>query len=254
MAEAIALLGVVAAATQFIEVGSRVLRFGSSLSSKLGESSQRIERWLDQVRQFSALVELIKQKTTPLSPLAASATSELTTPTWLETTLRICTAQTLTLEEVLEDMRQDVYDGMREKVRKRVLTLKREERITQIMNELERHKSTLSIWLGQKNLHHLESLHSGLNKLREAVGNTNDKTFQNGQNLDRQLGHLVEAVHKSSDATASHLEKVKTFSEHILVKHGQEIRQLKGRLESGSSATQRELSALVGLLKTETHF
>ena len=104
MAEAIALLGVMAAAVQFIEVGSRVLRFGSSLSSKLGEASQRVERWLDQVRQFNALVELIKQTTAQLSISAASSTSDLATPSWLEATLRICTAQTLTLEGVLEDI------------------------------------------------------------------------------------------------------------------------------------------------------
>ena len=116
------------------------------------------------------------------------------------------------------------------------------------MNELERHKSTLSIWLGQKNLHQSKILYCGLDKLREVIRDTNDKISQNGQDLGKQVDHLVEAVHESSDATVSHLEKVKMFSEHILGKHGQEICQLRGQIKSGSSATQLELFALVSLL------
>jgi hypothetical protein len=68
MTEAIASLGVAAAAIQCAQAGGQLLLLGASLRSKLQDALDKVKRWLAQIEQLVALAELMKQTGVNLSP------------------------------------------------------------------------------------------------------------------------------------------------------------------------------------------
>jgi hypothetical protein len=122
MAEAVALLGAVAAGVQCAQVGLQVLILGSSLRAKLQDAPEKVKRWLGQVEQLVALAELIKQANADLSSSSfrsqppTSSSLDRPASTWVETALRNCTDQVQTLQDILKDMLQEVDDGKGRKI------------------------------------------------------------------------------------------------------------------------------------------
>lgn len=194
MAEAIALLGAVAAGVQCAQVCVQILLLGSSLRSKLQDALDKVKKWLGQIEQLIALAELMKKNDADLSlsalrilpPLSSSSSSSSeaaarTAATWVKAALLECTAQAQDLKSVLTDMLQEVDEGKGRKIWKTILTMKRVLRITSSLQEIERQKSMLNMWLGQNNLRQLGDLHHSVKEVRDGVGKVDGTCFMSSK-------------------------------------------------------------------------
>ena len=142
MAEALALLGAVAAAIQCLDIGRSLLRTGFNLCSKLHDAPHKIRRSLKQLQQLVDLIEPVKQQShnSLTSPLIASSQPVLmsaSTLLWLEALIRDCTTQFQTLEAILKELLSELEDRKGKVIWKSILTLKREQTITELFSEIE---------------------------------------------------------------------------------------------------------------------
>jgi hypothetical protein len=251
MAEAIALLGVVAAGVQCAQVGVQLLMLGSSLRSKLQDAPDKVKRWLGQIEQLVALAELIKQTDADLSRLLPppSLSSARSAAAWVEAALLDCTGQARALQDVLKDMLQEVDDRKGQKIWKTILTVKRETRITSALHEIERQKSMLNIWLGQNNLRQLDDLHHTVQDFRDGVEKVDRHMLHVEQTFCEEFQNLSTAFHSSSRATTSGLECLRNLGTSSVESLGQQMQQYHGELQSESSVMQLQLHALVSVLR-----
>jgi hypothetical protein len=264
MAEAVAFLGAAAAGVQCAQVCVQVLMLGLSLRSKLRNAPDQVKRWLEQIEQLIALTELMKNNEgnmslaalsllPPPSSSSSSSSSSLqaaaappgTAVTWVEAALLECTAQAKALKDVLKDMVQEVDDAKGQKIWKAILTMKRELRITSSLQEIERQKSMLNLWLGQNNLRQLNDLRHTIKEVQNGRGKIDDKILHIEQTFLQELQGLSTAFHKSSKATASSLESLTNFSTSCVESPRKQIQQYHGELQSDSSIMQLQLQSIV---------
>ena len=185
---------------------------GSSLFLKFHDSPQWLQRTLDQIRHLLHLADLTANKATEPSaaplPLTSQPSSDgklssqissAITPTlplsWLEVVWKSCTTQAQALDEILQPMLQEAEDTSGRRTWKRILTLKRQEKIEQALGEIERCKTMLSVWFGQECLHGIRSLQHDVSCIHGDIGNFGKDIIQINntlQNLVAQgsLGHL----------------------------------------------------------------
>jgi hypothetical protein len=69
---------------------------------------------------------------------------------WLESVWMKCTAQVHELDGLIRPMLDESGDSQIQKARKRILILRREEKVKGILREIECYKTMLSIWFGQE--------------------------------------------------------------------------------------------------------
>ena len=206
MAEAIAIIGVVAAAAQFSATGSKLVSRLISLKSRIGDSPQCIQLTLDQVRMLVSLAELTKKKIaeehgTWMPTVAPSSrdeqesspqSSEVSPLTWLESVWQNCLAQACELDDLIRQMLQKAESNLLQKGWRKLCTLKTEEQIDRILVRIERYKTLLSTWYGQECLDHIKNLGSNVNDLHGELSS-----------LRQSMDYLNENVHRMMVANAS---------------------------------------------------
>ena len=118
MAETIAIIGVVAAASQFTETGGKLISRLILLISRARDSPQCVQLTLDQIRMLLSLADLTKRKASeenaawlpdeaPSSQDGPETSLQLTQAsplTWLESVWQNCSAQARELEALIDGM------------------------------------------------------------------------------------------------------------------------------------------------------
>ena len=157
MAEIAVSIGVAAAAAQFTSIACSILLHASRLSSRLQDIPQCLQRTLDQLRLLLHLADLVsKKEMAQVLPGVVSLSSTCPPSTrpssvsWLESVWKDCTAQAQSLEKIILSMLCETEDSYAQKIWKKILTIKREEKILQIVDNIERYKSMLNLWFGQE--------------------------------------------------------------------------------------------------------
>jgi len=245
MAEAIALLGVVAAGIQCADVSTRLLLFGSDLCSKLQDAPEKVRRWLDQIQQLITLAESIKQLDAIRIAFPVSLPSTKSKVSWVEAALIDCTAQARTLQSVLEEMLEGVSDSTGQKMWKKILTIKREARILSALHEIERQKALLNIWIGQINLCHLHKLHDSAENIKEGLDKVDRSTLRITQTFKEEVQNLSMTLENSSRFFKSSFES----SESLIVSSVESLREdiydQQQKHQSESAVTHTQLNSLV---------
>ena len=198
MAEAIAVIGVVAAAVQFSETGSKLVSRLISLFSRIRDSPQCLQLTLDQVQMLLDLAELTKKRiseenSTCLPTVAQSLQidqvpslqlSQASPLTWLESVWRNCTAQARELDGLVRQMLQETESNTIRKGWRKIFTLKSEEDVERVLTRIERYKTLLSTWYGQECLDQMKDLsinmgdlHGEVSGIRQSLAHFNE-TFQ----------------------------------------------------------------------------
>ncbi|KAH8655008.1 hypothetical protein BGZ60DRAFT_435416 [Tricladium varicosporioides] len=255
MAEAIALFGAVAAGVQCAQVGVQILILGSSLRSKLQDAPDQVQRWVGQIEQLVALAEIIKRSEVDLSPLSfqlqpPSSAASRTTGNWIKTALLECTSQAQTLRDILKDMLQEVDDGKRENLWKKLLTVKREQRIMSALQEIERQKSMLNMWLGMNNLHHLHRLRHTIAETHDGVGKVDSNLLHIDQTVHQGFQGLSTELNSVSKVTASGFDSLISLSASNTEVLTQEMQKYHGELRSENAVMQLQLHSIQQEMKS----
>ncbi len=195
MAEAIAVIGVIAAAGQFSDTGSKLVSRLISLVSKIRDSPQCIQSTIEQVRMLLSLAELTKRKiaqensawlpTQAPSPQDEQTTSlqlpQLSPLTWLESVWQNCSAQACELDDLVNRMLQKAESNPFRKGWRKLCTLKSEEQIERILNRIERYKTLLTTCYGQETLDQVRNLsinvidlHEEMSDIRQTIVDLNE--------------------------------------------------------------------------------
>lgn len=177
MAEAIILTGVAAAAVQFIDVGLTSLQYASLLISRFKDAPQSLKTAQDQVRLLLRLAGLASRKFSIQS--GPNSDSVLHVPSGvldLECSLRLqeaawrkCTEQARQLEQILGSVLCETEDSRVRRLRKRIFSLRRDRAICRIVDEIERCKSTLTLWYGQECLQNIYTVEEGAGGLADQL-------------------------------------------------------------------------------------
>jgi len=243
MAEAVAMLGVVAAGLQCAQVGVQLLMSASSLCSRLQDAPEKVKSWLVQIAQLVVLAELMKTISTdpllsslPLLP-AASPSSIETSVSWAESALLDCMNQAHALQDVLKDMLEDVNDGKGQKTWKKLLTVKRDSKITDSLHTIERQKSMLNIWLGQINLRRLASLHHTVNHIQDTVVRVDGRVAHNAKTVREEVQTMSKAIDDNSRRSVSALESIRNLETSNVKTFGQQIQEHHAEVVLESSGT-----------------
>ena len=253
MAEAVAIVGVLAAAAQFSDIGCKVVLRVSSLFSRIQDSPQCLQRTLDQVRLLLHLAELTNKKLTEESnirpplmtqPLLHDEVPSLQPPpilplTWLESVWQTCTAQAYELDGLISPILQEVESGRIRKAWKKVWMVKSEEKIEQVITGIERYKTLLSIWFGQECLDQLIQLKKGVIDLHGDVNNVRRSIAQ----FNHAFQKMVPAG--TSDSPGFLLDALHDHYCKITRPHGQQILSVIENEGRESFETRQQLRLLV---------
>jgi hypothetical protein len=245
MAEAVTLLGVVAAGVQCAEVGVQLLLLGSKLCSRIQDAPDKVKRWLDQIQQLVALAEFMQQLDTirDLSRLSLSSTNPAIS--WVEAALSDCTTQARALQDILEEMLEGVNDSSGLKMWKKILTVKREARITSALHEIERQKGLLNIWIGQSNLCQLSGLQGSADQIREGLGRVDRSTLQFSQTFAKEVQNLSTRLDDNSRLFESSFESSRNRIISNVESLREQVHEQHRKHQSESSVTHIRLNELV---------
>lgn len=187
MAECLALLGAAAAAAQFAEVGFRIICRGSALIKKFRDRPKCLERALSQVQHLLFLAELTTENgrriptaetllTHQIATNNLSTTAATSTLPGLESIWKDCAVQARILDEILQSTLKAIEERAFLRSWKNLGKLGRLDEIDRALDDLERHKTLLNLWLGQESLqqiHHLlygvSYMHGDIIKLGKTV-------------------------------------------------------------------------------------
>jgi hypothetical protein len=252
MTEAIALLGVAAAAIQCAQAGGQLLLLGASLRSKLQDAPDKVKKWLAHIEQLVALAELMNQSGVNLlpssvPPLAPPSSSTSLVAPWVKTALLDCTSQAQALQTILREMLHEVDDRKGQKIWKTILTVTRETKIISILHEIERQKSMLNMWLGQNNLRQLDKLQHTVQDVRGGVEKVDQYMVHVQQAFREEIQNLARTVQASSTAAESSIEHLKSLGKSSVESLKEEIQNQYDELRVESSATQLQLQDLVSI-------
>lgn len=249
MAEALALLGAVAATAQCVDIGKRLLRTGRDLYSRLYDAPDKLRRSLTQLQQLVDLIDLVKQQSyaSSTSPLIASSQpgfGSVSPVTWLEAVIMDCTNQFQDLEAILKKMLSEIESKPGKVNWRSILTLKRERTISELFSEIERQKSALNLWLGHSTSRELSELHSDLNGLRKKIITTND-LVQLREDFEKTSEKLAREY---SEITEGHLRKLQDLDRKRYASFEQRVRMDHCHTPSSIEISQSQLCAPVSSL------
>jgi hypothetical protein len=248
MAEGAVLVGVAAAAAQFTEIGCKVVLRASSLFSKFQDVPQCLQRALDQVQLLLHLAELSSKKDM-IQPLSNDLPQTLLLKTsrfplsWLESVWTKCATQVHELDELIRPMLQESENTRVQRVWKKILTLGREEKINQILKEVESYKTMLTIWFGQECLDQIHQLKQDVVSMQGDIENFGKSTIQLHQTFQDWLPP------RTSEAPASALNALQNNYCQSTGHHGQQISCAAIRNPGAESPEVRQqLSLLVSII------
>lgn len=219
MAEAAVLVGVVAAAAQFIEIGCKVVLHASSLFSKFQDVPPRLQRAVEQVQLLVHLAELTSKKNM-IQPLSVDSRQTLSLRisrfplSWLESVWTKCAAQAHDLDELIRPMLQESENTRIQRVWRKFLTLGREEKINQILKEIESYKAMLTIWFGQECLGQIYQLKQDVVSMHGDIENFGKSTTQLYQKFRDSI---------PSDPPESTLRVMQSSHCQSTARHGQQV-------------------------------
>ena len=130
-------LGVAASCIQLIEVAGKTLISISKLYRRVKEAPKEIQRVARQLNQLVSLVTMLQHHFDMTT--YASGTSGI------EAVLQDCIGQAQELAQLIDIYTKD--DPIWKRGWHNVKALSRQEQVTSISSHLERHKSTLSLWV-----------------------------------------------------------------------------------------------------------
>ena len=207
MAEVLALVGAASAGVQFADAAAKLFNLATTLRAKLKEAPEKVKRLLNQIDQLITLAEWMKQTEADLPSLSGRLPQSISAAgrsgvSWVEGALMDLTTQAQVLQHILEDMVQEVDHGKLQNLWKGILTVKREREINSALDEIERHKATLNMWLGQRNSRPLNDLCHSVEYISDGVGK-----------IDQNLQGLSTDLQKYTTANASSME---TFTQELV--------------------------------------
>jgi hypothetical protein len=252
MAEAIAVVGVVSAGLQCADAAVKLLSLASSLRSKLKDAPDKVKRRLGQIDQLIALAEWMKKTEADLSssslrlPLSISI-SRRSGVSWVEAALLDLTNQARNVQHILEDMVQEAGQGKMQNLWKGILTVKREQEISSALDEIERQKATLALWLGQHNSRPFEELHHDVEDVREGVRKVDQDMLDIGQTFRDEVQSISTQLQHYTTANVSVLETLRSLSTSNADALSRQIQQHHVDIQSESSLMQLQLRDLVSM-------
>ncbi|KAE9367386.1 hypothetical protein N431DRAFT_486511 [Stipitochalara longipes BDJ] len=158
MADPLTVLGAVAAPAQLADQAYSLVRFFSSLYSKIKEAPELTRIRLAHIEQLQNFSELIT-KTKPLQ------TSEV------HTILVACLGTTEDLNKILANM-SPKRKGLLKRTLQSMKAVHREDRVLLLLNRIEKQKSLLALCIHQIDAAQLETLNIEVSEVRTALGNT----------------------------------------------------------------------------------
>ena len=212
MAEAIAIFGIIAAAVQFIETGSKLVLRLRSLSSKIQDSPQCLRQSLDQVQILLVLAERAKRRTThgdsAYLPAVAQSLQNDQVPslqlsqtlplTGLESVWQNCTAQACELDKLIGQLLEKAEGGGFRKSWKKLFTLKDEEDVERLLTRIEKYKTLLSIWYGQECLDGIRTLGVNMFDLRGEMFGIRQNMAHFNEIFERFVGANASESHRGA--------------------------------------------------------
>ena len=142
MAEAAAAATVI----QFLDFGARLLCTLSQICSSLRDVPDRIHGFQGEIRQLLALATSALQ--TPSDPTANAGPS---LDVSIQSIWADCVKDAAQLMKILESLSIRSEHNVLEKSWRAILSVKKETEILAILKRLERHKSTLALWINNDN-------------------------------------------------------------------------------------------------------
>jgi hypothetical protein len=137
------IVGLVAAAAQFADLGAKVLLGLSSLISSLRDVPSRIESAATALKIFVDLSHALRAHLETLPPPAISEATQ----TQIKDLFDACGSETCAITNILEEITTKTSDNKLAKTWKRLVGVKREKDILERFERLERHKSSLVLLL-----------------------------------------------------------------------------------------------------------
>jgi hypothetical protein len=186
MAEAVAVVGAVAGALQFAEVGYKIIARGSSLIKHSRENPECIERAHSQIRHLLYLAKLTAENGTAPQDMIPFGTSQTpneefplsgnsehgvsaSMPARMEEIWTDCTEQAKVLDSILRSMTQEVEGKSIFGIWRRLRRLERLERIDRALNELERSKSMLNLSFVHESGRQINRLHRDVSFMHDDI-------------------------------------------------------------------------------------
>ena len=139
------ILGIVASASQFLDIGARLALSLSGIVTRLKDVPQSVERAANELNLLIKIIEAIK---TNLEEPSKSI-SVKNVDTGLEL-LKKCKEQADELNHVLNGVASQATDGVAKKSWKAVVSLKRDSKVSEMLSGLEKLKSSLEIWMSHE--------------------------------------------------------------------------------------------------------
>lgn len=189
MAEAIAILGVAAAALQFAETGYKVISRCSFLMKRSREYPDYLHRTHSQMKHLIYLAKVASDNRgtfeavpssqsenavvehTEQQPQSANDRSEPAAiiAIQMETIWKDCARQADVIDTILESMMREIEGrGLIGKWRQLSLH-ERVYNIERALGELERSKTTLGLWLGNESLYQMGRMHHELERMHNQI-------------------------------------------------------------------------------------
>lgn len=199
MAEAIAIIGVAAAALQFAETGYKVISRCSYLMKRSREYPDYLHRTHSQIQHLIYLAKVASDNRGTLEVVASSQaqnvvsehTEQQSLPTnvqpepaamisiQMETIWKDCAHQAGVIDNILQCMMREIEGrGLIGKWRQLSLS-ERVVNIERALGELERSKTTLSLWLGNESLYRMGRIHHDLKMMHSKIVHSGRIIFQN---------------------------------------------------------------------------
>jgi hypothetical protein len=135
MADPLSILGAIAAASQLAQQASEIVKSFSDLYAKIQDAGESIRTRMLHIEQLIEISKLIA-KTPALQTTA------------IQSVLVSCLRTAITLREVLQELSSD-EEGRLRRIMKAVRAVRKEDKITILLDNIERDKSSLVLCIDQ---------------------------------------------------------------------------------------------------------
>jgi hypothetical protein len=135
MADPLSLLGAIAAASQLAQQASEIVKFFSDLYAKIQDAGESIRTRMLHIEQLIDISRLIAK-----TPILQTAT--------IQSVLHTCLRTVITLRELLQELASG-EEGQLRKIMKAVRAVRKEDKITILLDNIERGKSSLALCIDQ---------------------------------------------------------------------------------------------------------
>lgn len=181
MAEAIA---IPAAAMQFADIGARLLFSIFQLYGKVKDAPSHIAALSSEIEQ---LIILVKE-------LQSDCLDSETTTTVVRALLDQCTALCERLQLILDKILAKSGDSTIRKTWKAVVAMKNEDEIIWICSQLERNKSTLSVWSSGKCHARLKDIERNLEAIGRFIPLITQHVSSIGPSMGEQINEFIPSL------------------------------------------------------------